>query len=116
MNSLFDMLLSVARIQYTAAVRKMVESGSEGEPKALDEAIQSLKLEAEHGNAHAQSTLAFLYGSGYGMEQSDSKAFLYHHFASNGGNPQSKMALAYSYSRQQVWRSTAQNMFMSLAC
>ena len=45
-------------------VRKMVERGSDGEPKALDEAIQSLKLEVEHGNAHAQSTLAFLYGFG----------------------------------------------------
>ena len=66
----------------------MVERGSEGEPKALDEAIQSLKLETEHGNAQAQSTLVFLYVPvyGYGMEQSDSK-ILYHHFAWNGGNP-----------------------------
>lgn len=81
----------------------MVEGISEGEPKMLEEAIKHLNVEADRGNGHAQSTLAFLHGSGYGMEQSDSKAFLYHHFAAEGGNLQSKMALAYSYSRRQVW-------------
>lgn len=75
---------------------------SKGEPRVLDEAIRSLNSEAERGNAHAESTLAFLYASGYGVQQSDAKAFLFHHFAAHKGNLQSKMALAYSYSRQQV--------------
>ena len=76
---------------------------SKGEARVLDEAIRSLKSEAESGNAHAESTLAFLYASGYGVQQSDAKAFLFHHFAAQKGNLQSKMALAYSYSRQQVF-------------
>lgn len=75
---------------------------SKGEPRVLDEAIRGFKSEAESGNAHALSTLAFLSASGYGVQPSDAKAFLFHHFAANGGNLQSKMALAYSYSRQQV--------------
>jgi len=79
-----------------------VESVSKGEPRVLDEATRGLKSEAENGNAHALSTLAFLSASGYGVQPSDAKAFLFHHFAANGGNLQSKMALAYSYFRQQV--------------
>lgn len=88
--------------EYAAAVRKMMESVSKVEPLLLDEAIRGLKSEAESGNAHALSTLAFLSASGYGVQQSDAKSFLFHHFAANGGNLQSKMALAYSYSRQQM--------------
>jgi TPR repeat protein len=80
----------------------MLECVSKGEPRGLDEAIRSFNSEAENGNAHAESTLAFLYASGYGVQQSDAKAFLFHYFASQKGNLQSKMALAYSYSRQQV--------------
>jgi SEL1 protein len=80
----------------------MLECVSKGEPRGLDEAIRSFNSEAESGNAHAESTLAFLYASGYGVQQSDAKAFLFHYFASQKGNLQSKMALAYSYSRQQV--------------
>lgn len=80
----------------------MVESVSKGDSRILDEAIVSLKEEAKSGNVHALSTLAFLFGTGYGVQTNDAKAFLYHHFAANGGNLQSKMALAYSYSRQQV--------------
>ncbi len=68
----------------------------------LKEAIRHFQADADHGNAHSQSTLAFLLATGVGVQQSDSKAFLYHHFAAKGGNFQSKMALAYTYSRQQV--------------
>lgn len=80
----------------------MVEGLSNGELSVLNEAIRGLQSVAENGNVHAESTLAFLYASGSGVQQSDAKAFLYHHFAAHGGNLQSKMALAYSYSRQQV--------------
>ena len=78
----------------------MLESVSKGEPRGLDEAIRSFNSQAESGNAHAESTLAFLHASGYGVQQSDhAKAFLFHYFAAQKGNLQSKMALAYSYSR-----------------
>lgn len=91
-------------LQYAIGVRKMFEGIiSEGEPvMLLKEAIRHLQADADHGNAHSQSTLAFLLATGVGVQQSDSKAFLYHHFAAKGGNFQSKMALAYTYSRQQV--------------
>ncbi|CAI8596324.1 unnamed protein product [Vicia faba] len=36
-------------------------------------------------------------------ERSKQKAFVYHHFASDGGNMQSKMALAYTYTRQDMF-------------
>lgn len=90
--------------EYAIGVRKMFEGIiSEGEPvMLLKEAIRHLQADADHGNAHSQSTLAFLLATGVGVQQSDSKAFLYHHFAAKGGNFQSKMALAYTYSRQQV--------------
>ncbi len=90
-------------VQYAIGVRMMFQGVSEGEPQVLSEAIRHLQADADQGNAHAQSTLAFLLGIGYGTEQSNPKAFLLHHFAAEGGNFQSKMALAYSYSRQQVW-------------
>ena len=35
-------------------------------------------------------------------ERNKYKALLFHHFAANGGNMQSKMALAYSYKRHAV--------------
>jgi SEL1 protein len=89
-------------VQYAIGVRMMFQGVSEGEPQVLSEAIRHLQADADQGNAHAQSTLAFLLGIGYGTEQSNPKAFLLHHFAAEGGNFQSKMALAYSYSRQQM--------------
>jgi SEL1 protein len=90
--------------EYAMGVRKMFEGIiSEGEPvMLLKEAIRHFQADADHGNAHSQSTLAFLLATGVGVQQSDSKAFLYHHFAAKGGNFQSKMALAYTYSRQQM--------------
>ncbi|CAK9276017.1 unnamed protein product [Sphagnum jensenii] len=88
--------------EYAIGVRMMFQGVSEGEPQVLSEAIRHLQADADQGNAHAQSTLAFLLGIGYGTEQSNPKAFLLHHFAAEGGNFQSKMALAYSYSRQQM--------------
>jgi TPR repeat protein len=98
-------------------VRKMFDGIiSEGEPvMLLKEAIRHLQADADHGNAHSQSTLAFLVATGVGLQQSDSKAFLYHHFAAKGGNFQSKMALAYTYSRQQVDIKLSFKLSMSLS-
>lgn len=90
-------------VQYARGVRKMVDGIGDGDPDVLKEAVQDLQVAADRGHPHAQSTLGFLHGSGYGMDKDDAKAYLYHYFAAEGGNFQSKMALAYSYSRQQVW-------------
>ncbi|XP_057828091.2 ERAD-associated E3 ubiquitin-protein ligase component HRD3A [Cryptomeria japonica] len=87
---------------YVSGLNKMMFAVSEGDPELMKEAVTDLQLAADGGHAHAQSTLGFLYGSGNGVDQSDAKAFLYHHFAAEGGNFQSKMALAYIYHRQQM--------------
>jgi SEL1 protein len=70
---------------YISGVNKMMFAVSEGEPELMKEAISDLH-HAEDGYAHAQSTLGFLYEIGSGVEKSDAKAFLYHHFAAEGGN------------------------------
>ncbi|KAK3170514.1 hypothetical protein Dsin_033106 [Dipteronia sinensis] len=54
------------------------------------------------GDPNARSLLAFLYGMGMTRERNNAKAFLYHHFAPKAENIQSKMALAYSYLRQDT--------------
>eukprot|EP00249_Psilotum_nudum_P022952 c28701_g1_i2 orf=217-2274(+) len=87
---------------YRSGVQKMLYAVSAGEPEFLEAAIRDLEQAADQGNAHAQSTLAFLYGSGCGVQHSNAKAFLFHHFAAEGGDFQSKMALAYSYLRLQI--------------
>ncbi|KAG6551776.1 hypothetical protein Mapa_006593 [Marchantia paleacea] len=101
-------------VQYGKGVRKMVQGLGDGDPALLAAAIADLRVAADRGHAHAQSTLGFLHGSGYGMDKSDAKAHLYHHFAAEGGNFQSKMALAYSYHRQQL-HSKACKLYAELA-
>lgn len=68
----------------------------------MEEAVSEFEDGAAAGYAHAQSALGFLYGMGQMRDRSKGKAFLYHHFAAEGGNMQSKMALAYTYLRQDV--------------
>ncbi|KAJ1437785.1 Tetratricopeptide-like helical domain superfamily [Sesbania bispinosa] len=62
-----------------------------------------IEAAAESGYPAAQSVLGFLWGMGLLRERSKGKAFLYHHFAAEGGNMQSKMALAYTYTRQDMF-------------
>ncbi|KAH7416365.1 hypothetical protein KP509_14G087900 [Ceratopteris richardii] len=93
---------TVGEAAYTAGVRKMLDATSLGDPDNLVESIALLRKAALEGHAHAQSTIAFLYKNGIGVEHSDAKAFLYHSFAADGGNYQSKFALAYNYFRQQM--------------
>ena len=90
---------------YIEGVRKMLDAATYGDPDTLSAAVSQFRKAADEGHAHAQSTLAFLYGNGIGVEHSDSKAFLYHSFAAESGNFQSKLALAYGYFRQQVFIS-----------
>lgn len=68
----------------------------------MDEAVGLIDKSAAEGFAHAQSVLGFCYGSGVGTKMNRAKAMVYHQFAANGGNAQSKLALAYNYFRQAV--------------
>lgn len=80
----------------------MLSAASSGDARLTEEAVGEIEAAADEGNAHARSVLGFLYGLGMMREKNKAKAFMYHHFASEGGNMQSKMALAYTYLRQDV--------------
>jgi hypothetical protein len=47
----------------------MFEGISEGEPvMLLTEAFRHLQADADHGNAHSQSTITFLLATGVGLQ------------------------------------------------
>jgi len=73
-----------------------------GHPALIEEGAAEIAAVAETGHPAAQSVLGFLWEMGLLRERSKGKAFLYHHFAAEGGNMQSMMALAYKYTRQDV--------------
>nr|GMD03485.1 ERAD-associated E3 ubiquitin-protein ligase component HRD3A [Ipomoea batatas] len=87
---------------YYQAVRKMVTASSRGDARGMEEAASEMEAAAASGHSHAQSVMGFLYGMGMVRERNKAKSFLFHHFASEGGNMQSKMALAYAYTRQEM--------------
>ncbi|KAK6925303.1 Sel1-like repeat [Dillenia turbinata] len=91
-----------SELVYYSGVSKMVSAASSGEPRLMEEAAAEIEASAEEGNAHAQSALGFLYYIGMARERNKGKGFLYHSFAADGGNAQSKMALAYTYLRQDI--------------
>lgn len=89
--------------QYYSAVEKMLSAVSDGEVGVMEESVAEIEeLASAKGNLHAQSVLGFLYGLGQIKERNKAKAFLYHYFAAEGGNLQSKLAIAYTYYRQHV--------------
>ncbi|KAI4351037.1 hypothetical protein L6164_005426 [Bauhinia variegata] len=87
---------------YYSGVEKMMSAVSSGDVSLMEEATGEIETAAEPGYPAAQSVLGFLYGIGHVKEKNKAKAFLYHHFAAEGGNMQSKMALAYKYFRQDM--------------
>lgn len=84
-------------LYYSAASKLM-----SGDARLIEEGSGEIEAASESGYSAAQSVLGFLWGMGLLRERSKEKAFVYHHFASEGGNMQSKMALAYLYTRQDV--------------
>lgn len=88
--------------EYYSAVSKMISALSREDPSLLDEASVEIEVDALVGDPHAQSVLGFLYQFGIMRDRDGAKAFLFHHFAAEGGNMQSKMVKAYTYSRQDV--------------
>ncbi|KAK8967366.1 hypothetical protein KSP40_PGU005612 [Platanthera guangdongensis] len=91
---------------YLSGVRDMINAASSGDPSAMEAAAAQIEASASVGHPHAQSTLAFLYGSGILRRINHPKSFLYHSFAAEGGNMQSKMVLAYTYYRQDMFDKT----------
>lgn len=77
----------------------------------MDEGVSEIEAAASYGHPHARSVLGFLHGSGQMREKNKAKAFMYHHFAAEGGNMQSKMSLAYTYFKQDV---LSHSKFLSL--
>nr|XP_043616685.1 ERAD-associated E3 ubiquitin-protein ligase component HRD3A-like [Erigeron canadensis] len=91
---------------YYLVVRKLVEAvsgGGESSVRVDDVAVEIEKMAEKSGDPNVLSLLGFLYNYGIGKEKNGGKAFMYHYFASQGGNMQSKMALAYTYSRQELY-------------
>ncbi|KAL3748991.1 hypothetical protein ACJRO7_010129 [Eucalyptus globulus] len=99
---------------YYSGVSKMMAAASSGEGRLMEEAVSEFEVSAAAGYAHAQSALGFLHGTGQMRDRSKGKAFLYHHFAAEGGNMQSKMALAYTYMRQDMYEK-AVKLYAELA-
>ncbi|XP_047941801.1 ERAD-associated E3 ubiquitin-protein ligase component HRD3A-like [Salvia hispanica] len=87
---------------YYSGVSKLVEAASRGDFRVIEEAVAEIETASTMGHPHGQSVMGFLYSMGIGRERSDAKAFLQHYFAAQGGNMQSKMALAYTYYRQEM--------------
>lgn len=90
-------------VLYYSGVSKMIAAVSSGDPRAMEEAASEIEAAAAGGNPHAQSALGFFYQLGMARERNKGKAFMYHYFAADGGNMQSKMALAHTYSRQDMY-------------
>lgn len=88
--------------RYHSTVAKMMSAVRDGDEQMMAEATSEIEAAANKGEPHARSVLAFLYGMGMMRERNKAKAFMYHHFAAEGGSMQSKMALAYTYLRQDV--------------
>lgn len=87
---------------YFSGVSKMVSVASSGDTRLMEEAAAEIENSASGGHAHARSVLGFLHGMGLMKQRNKAKSVMYHHFAAEGGNMQSQMALAYSYARQEV--------------
>ncbi|KAL3512171.1 hypothetical protein ACH5RR_024888 [Cinchona calisaya] len=87
---------------YYFGVRKMVRAASRGDERAVAEAATEIEMAAAAGHSHSQSVMGLLYEMGIMRERSKAKAFLQHYFAAESGNMQSKMALAYTYYRQDM--------------
>ncbi|GMJ14894.1 EMS-mutagenized bri1 suppressor 5 [Hibiscus trionum] len=89
---------------YYIAVDKMISACTNGDARLMEEAAAEIETAANtEGDPHARSVLGFLYGMGMMRERNKAKDFLNHYFAAEGGNAQSKMALAYTYSRQDMY-------------
>ncbi|KAM0061650.1 putative ERAD-associated E3 ubiquitin-protein ligase component HRD3 [Helianthus debilis subsp. tardiflorus] len=101
-NSESELVLNPRLEEYYSAVRKLVAAVSDGGGNMAEVALEIESI-AGTGNPHAQSLLGFLYSTGMARARDGAKAFMYHYFAADSGNTQSKLARAYTYSRQELY-------------
>ncbi|XP_074559732.1 ERAD-associated E3 ubiquitin-protein ligase component HRD3-like [Curcuma longa] len=99
---------------YSSGIHRMIAAAASSDPSDMLTAASEIEAAASAGFPHAQSALGFLYGTGLVRSQSRPKSFLYHHFAAEGGNMQSKMVLAYTYFRQDMYEN-AVKLYAELA-
>ncbi|GMN51279.1 hypothetical protein TIFTF001_020428 [Ficus carica] len=99
---------------YYSGVSKMVRAVSSGDEGLMNEGASEIEAAAAPGHPHARSVLGFLRGTGQMREKNKAKAFMYHHFAAEGGNMQSKMSLAYTYFKQDMYEK-AVRLYSELA-
>ncbi|KAJ0694818.1 putative ERAD-associated E3 ubiquitin-protein ligase component HRD3 [Helianthus annuus] len=88
--------------EYYSSVTKLVDVVSDG-GRSMEDAASEIESIAAAGNPHAQSLLGFLYNLGMARARDGAKAFMYHYFAAESGNTHSKLARAYTYSRQELY-------------
>jgi SEL1 protein len=88
--------------EFSSSLSDLVASFSSGDPEAASGAAAQIAAEASAGVPAAQSVIGFLYGAGVLRKPDRARHFMYHSFAADGGDMHSKMALAYSYFRQEV--------------
>ncbi|KFK41793.1 hypothetical protein AALP_AA2G172800 [Arabis alpina] len=93
---------------YYSGLQKILFAASEGNTMLMEEAVTELEASASIGDPHSQSLMGFVYGIGMIREKSGSKSFLQHQFAAEGGNMQSKMALAFRYIRLDMHEKAVQ--------
>lgn len=86
----------------SSSLSDLITSFSTGDPAAASAAAAHIAADAAAGVPAAQSVIGFLYGSGVLRKPDRARHFMYHSFAADGGDLHSKMALAYSYFRQEV--------------
>ncbi|XP_010416167.1 PREDICTED: ERAD-associated E3 ubiquitin-protein ligase component HRD3A-like [Camelina sativa] len=99
---------------YYSGLQKIISAASEGNTRLMEEAVTELEASASAGDLHAKSVMGFVYGIGMIRETSEAKSFQQHQLAAEGGDMQSKMALAYRYIRLDL-HDKAARLYRELA-
>ncbi|XP_072990789.1 ERAD-associated E3 ubiquitin-protein ligase component HRD3-like isoform X1 [Typha latifolia] len=100
---------------FISGIRSMLSAASSADPSAMAAAASQIEIAASAGHPHAQSTLAFLHSHGILRPQNRHRSFLFHQFAAEGGNLQSKMTLGYTFFRQDQMHEKAVVLYAELA-
>ncbi|CAA2967083.1 ERAD-associated E3 ubiquitin- ligase component HRD3A [Olea europaea subsp. europaea] len=86
----------------SGVLRVKLQSLQSGERyRVMEEAVSEVEVAVATRHLHAQSVIGSWYNMGLTREISQANLFFSHSFAAEDGNLQSKMALAYTYYRQE---------------
>ncbi|CAN7040941.1 unnamed protein product [Brassica rapa subsp. trilocularis] len=103
-----DSVVDPALTLYYSALKKMVSAASKGNVSLMEEAVTEVNASASAGDPPGQSVMGFVYGMGMTREANGTKSFQQHQLAAEGGNMQSKMALAFRYIQLDMHDKAAQ--------